>query len=91
MLGDFANQCVNGFNLLRKKLVVGDAAARVLRAFGAWLTGGCAVLVVHINQVNVAGHIELARTQFAHAHHPHLGSLTAGQHGCAVLCVQFSG
>ena len=39
------------------------------------LAGGLAVLVVHINQVDVARHIQLARTQLAHAHHPKSATL----------------
>ena len=67
VLGDVANQAEHRPDLARKVLVVGNLATAVFAACGF------AVLVVHIDQVNVAGHIELARAQLAHANHPHLG------------------
>ena len=50
--------------------MVGDAAAAALAA------GRVAVLVVHIDQVDVAGDIELAGAELAHADHPQLGALS---------------
>ena len=61
MLGDVTNQAVDGLDRTRKIFVVRDASA----AFGA--AGGVAIVLVDVDQVDVAGDIELARTELAHA------------------------
>ncbi len=68
MLCGVADQGVDGLDLLRKIFVVGDGAPAILAA------GGFAVMVVDVNQVDVAGDIEFARAQLAHANHPQLGT-----------------
>jgi len=46
------------------------------------------VLVVHINQINVAGDIELACAQFAHADDPQLGATTLLGDGSAIQRIE---
>ena len=66
VLGGIANQAVQCLDLVRKILVVGNAATPVGQAC-------CfAIMVIDINQVNVTGDIELAPAQFAHADDPQL-------------------
>ena len=73
VFGRLANQGVHGLDLRGKKFPIGDAAtARHIRVAAS---GGAAVLVVDVDQVDVAGHIEFASAQFAHAHHPQMGRL----------------
>ena len=69
VLGGLAHGVVDVFDRLAKVLVVADAVAAL------FVAGGFAVVVVDVDQVDVAGHVELARAQLAHAHHPHLGAL----------------
>ena len=56
---------------LREIFVVGDAAAPSCDA------GGLAIVVVHVDQVDVARHVEFARAELAHADDPQLGALAA--------------
>ena len=69
VFGDVANQVVDGLDLTGKILVVGNLAAAISA------TGGLAVLVVDINQVNIAGDIQFTRSELAHAYDPQLGTL----------------
>ena len=71
VFGDLANQRKDGLDLLREILVVGDSSAPVGQACGF------TIVVIDINQVNVAGDIELAPTQLAHADDPQLGAAVA--------------
>ena len=73
---------VDVFDQLAEKFVVGDAQATL------GIAGGLAVLVVDINQVNVARDVEFSRAQFAHAHDPALGHHIA-RHGRAVQLGEF--
>ena len=84
VFGGVADQRIKRFDLVRKVLMVGDLTPPVGAACRM------AVLVIHINQVNVAGDIELTRTELAHAHHPQRGAsgVAAGQQGGAVKRVQ---
>ena len=82
MLGALAHGLVNVFDQLAKKLVVGDAQATL------GVAGGLAVLVVDVNQVDVAGDIEFSSAEFAHAHDPALGRHIA-RHGRAVQRREF--
>ena len=86
MFSGLANQGVNRFDLLCKILVVRNAAAPRVDL----IRTACRlpVVVVNVNQIDVAGHIEFTRAQLAHAHHPHLGAFTAGGLRRAVLYVQ---
>jgi hypothetical protein len=70
------------FTALRKVFLVGHAAAAV------GVAGGFAVLVVDVDQVDVARHVELARAQLAHADHPQLGALAFGAERRAVHGVE---
>ena len=45
-------------------------------------------MVIDVDQVDVAGHIELARAQLAHADHPHLREFTAFGLRRAMLRIQ---
>ena len=68
VLGDVANQGVERAHRFGKVLLVGNATAPLRVA------GGVAVLVVNVNQVDVAGDIQLAGAEFAHADNPELGA-----------------
>ena len=86
VLGGLANQRVNQLDLGGKVLVVGDAAlARHQRLRAA---GSVAIVVVDVDQVDVAGDIELSPAQLAHAHHPQLGALAVRAQRRTVQCVQ---
>ena len=82
MLGGLANQGVHAFDGAAEVFLARDLVA----AFA--VACGFAVFVVDINQVDVAGHIQLSGTQLAHADDPHLGALAIGLGGHAVQGVQ---
>ncbi|MCY1525749.1 hypothetical protein D9M68_607410 [compost metagenome] len=69
VFGGFAHGVVDVLDRLAEVLVVADAVA----ALG--IAGGLAVVVVHVDQVDVARHVELARAELAHADHPELSPL----------------
>ena len=78
MFGGVTNQGIHALDgagevLLARHFVAAFAVAQRL-----------AVFVVDIYQIDVARHVQLARTQLAHAHDPHLGTLAIGFGGCAV-------
>jgi hypothetical protein len=79
VFGGVAHQRVDAFDGLGKVFVVGDAVAP-----GA-VACGLAVHVVDVDQVDVAGDVELARAKLAHADDPQLGALEhralCGHHG----------
>ena len=52
-------------------------------------SGSLAVFVVHIDQVDVAGDVQFARAQLAHADHPETGPIALCRHRRAVAAVQF--
>ena len=83
VFGGVANQAVHRLDLTRKVFVVGDFSAPVAGA-----PGGFAVVVIDVDQVDVAGDVQLACTELAHADHPHAGALAACALGRAVLGVQ---
>ena len=68
MLCGLANQGVDGFDLVCKVLMVRNPATPVgsSRRFS--------VVVVNVYEVNVTGNVQLARTEFSHAHNPELGT-----------------
>ncbi len=68
MLGRVTNQCEDGPHHLAKIFLVRDTTAAI------GVSHGFTVVVIQINQVNVAGHIELARPQLAHANNAQLGA-----------------
>ena len=82
VLGGVAHQGINGLDHLGKKLLVGNAAT----ALG--IAGGIAVLVIDVDQVNVAGHVEFARTQLAHADDAQLAQIPLHSAGATVLLLQ---
>ena len=49
---------------------------------------GVAVVLIDVDQVDVAGHVELARAQLAHAHDPQFGAAPVGRPRRAVQRVQ---
>ena len=82
VLGGVANQGVHALDgagevLLARHLVAAFAVAQAL-----------AVFVVHVNQVDVARHIQLLGTELAHADDPHLGALAVRFGGCAMQTIQ---
>ena len=82
VVGGVANQGVNQFDGFGKVVVVADASTTIGQA------GGLAVFVVHINQVDVARYIQLARAKFAHANDPQYRALAAGGGGHAVTGIE---
>ena len=82
VLGGVANQAVDGAHGAAKVLLVGQAAPPVC------IGSGLAVLVVHINQIDVTRHIELARAKLAHANDPQLRRLPVRADGRPMLCLQ---
>ena len=82
MLGGVANQAVDGAHGAAKVLLVGQAAPPVC------IGSGLAVLVVHINQIDVTRNIEFARAELAHANDPQLRRLPVRADGCPVLRLQ---
>jgi hypothetical protein len=72
MLGRLADERVNPLDRFGKVFVVADAMAPDRVA------GGFAVVVIDVDQVDVAGDVELASAEFAHANDPEFG---AAQHG----------
>ena len=84
MFGGVADQAVDDLHRMGKVLMVGNAAAPL------GVAGRFSVLCIHIDQVDVAGHIELARTELAHADHPQGHGLPVGRERCAVAAVQLA-
>jgi hypothetical protein len=83
VFGGVTHQRVNAFDGLREVVDVVDAVAPAVD------TGGLAVFVEHVDQVDVAGHVEFARTQLAHADNPQLGTFAAGCGRRAMAFVEF--
>ncbi len=83
VLGGVAHCGVDEPGHAGKVFGVGDASAPVGRA------AGLAVVLVYVDQVDVTGHVELARAQLAHADDPELHRLPFGAAGVAVAAVQF--
>ena len=82
VLGGVAHQAVDGLDGAGEVFVVGDAAPAALDACGV------AVVLIHIDQVDVARHVQLARAQLAHADDPQLHRLALRALGRAVAAVQ---
>jgi len=82
VLGGVADQAVDQLDGAGEVFLHRNLAAAVVAA------GGLAVLVVDVDQVDVARHVQLARAQLAHADHPQLGAFAALRHGRAVALVQ---
>jgi len=84
MLGGVAHQAVDGLDGARKVFVVGDAAPAIghARRFS--------VVFVHVDQVDVAGHVQLAGAELAHADDPELHRLALRPAGCTVALVEFA-
>ena len=64
VFGGVANQGVDGFDGFAKVFVVADLSATIGQPLGF------PFVLVDINEVNVAGDIQLASSQFAHANNP---------------------
>ena len=84
VFGGLANQGIHAFDGAGKVLLAADLVAPLAVA------RGLAVFFVDINQVNVAGHVQLARPELAHAHHPHFGPLAARFEGRAMQTIEVS-
>ena len=82
MFSGLANQSEKGFD--------GSAEIFLNRNFAdALCVASCfAIFVIHINKVDVARDIQLARAQLAHADHPKLCSFARCQHWRAVPLIQ---
>ncbi|MNS94994.1 hypothetical protein D3C72_1292320 [compost metagenome] len=83
MLGHVAHQRIDALHGPREVLLVRQLAAPV------GIAGRVAVHVVQVDEVDVAGHVELARAELAHADHPQLRALAFGAERRAVLGVEF--
>ena len=82
VFGGVTDQGVHAFDGAGEILLARDFVA----AFAVALR--LAVFVVHINQVDVARHVQLAGTELAHADDPHLGTLAIGFGGGTMQGVQ---
>ena len=69
MLGGVADQALDQLDGAGEVFVHRDLPAPVVAA------GGFAIVVVDVDQVDVARHVQLARAELAHADHPQLGAL----------------
>ena len=77
-----ADQGVDQLDRLAEVAMVVDLAAPIVTP------GGFAVFFVHINQVDVAGDVELARAQLAHAHDPKRAACAVGFERGAMQFIQ---
>ena len=82
MFGGVANLGVDELHGFGEIVVVADAPTSV------GLASGLAIFVVHIDHVDIAGHVQLACTQLAHAHNPQHRAFAVGGHRRAVQGVQ---
>ena len=82
VLGGLADEAVDVLDDLGEVLVVADAPSPAFHA------RRLAVLVIDVHQVDVAGHIEFARPELAHADDPEFRALPAFAQRRAVLGVQ---
>ena len=82
MLGGVAHQSKDGLDGSAEVFLYGDLA----QTFG--IASCLTILVIDIDEIDVARDIEFSRTQLAHAHHPKLGFLAVGQHGRAMPCIK---
>jgi len=82
VFGGLTHGVVDVFDGLAEILVVADAVAPLR------VPGGFAVLVVDVDQVDVARHVEFARTELAHADDPELSPLARLGERRAVQVVQ---
>ena len=83
MLGDFADQRINHLYGTAEVLMVGDAPAPIAGASGVAIAG------IHVDQVDVARYVELARAEFSHADNPQVHRPAFVRLRCAVADVQF--
>ena len=84
VLSRVAHQAVDDLHRMGEILMVGNAAAPL------GVAGRFAVLRIHIDQVDVAGHVELASAELAHTDHPQGHRLAIGRERCAMAAVQFA-
>ncbi len=88
VLGHAADQGLHGAHQFAKVFLGADHTARL--APGLRHTGRVAVAVKDVNQIDVAGHIELARAELAHAQNAQTGGRTFLVQRRAVLRCQFT-
>jgi hypothetical protein len=79
-----AHQRVDDLHRLGEVFLVFDAATAI------GFARGFAVVVVDVDEIDIAGHVELAPAELAHAHHPHLGPLAVRADGRAVAFVELA-
>ena len=78
MLSGLAYQGIKLLNHLVKVAVVAHPATTAFDALGL------PILIENIDQIDIAGHIQFTRPQFAHANDPHFCSCALGCHGRAM-------
>ena len=83
MLGGLAHQCVQRTHQFAEIFLVGDAAAP------QFVACSLALAFVDVNQVDVAGHIELARAKLAHGQHAQAAGRALEALRLAVAQLQF--
>ena len=81
VLGGLADQGIQLLDHFVKVAVVAHHATSVVDALRL------PVLIKHIDQVDVTGHIQFPRAQFAHAHHPQLVPCALSRHGRAMALI----
>ena len=81
MLGGVANHAVNRTHGLGEVLVVGDACAPLC------VTRSFAILIVNVDQIDIAGDIEFTRTKLAHTDNPEQRALAlrGSRHAVCVI------
>ena len=82
MLGGIAHQAVDGLDRAGKIFMDRDSVKPLCIACRF------AILVKDINQINVAGDVQLTGAQLAHANDPKLRALTRSCQGLAMPCIQ---
>ncbi len=84
VLGGFPHQGVDGLHGPPEVFLVGEAAAAAVHP------GGLALVLIDVDHVDVAGHVQFARTQLAHAddperHRPAIRALRRAMAGVQLL------
>ena len=88
VLSGFADQLVQALGRFGEIFLKADAVAARKRAGLARCACGLAVGLVQIDQVDIAGNIQFACAQLAHAHDPEIDAAAIGLEWCAVQGVK---
>ena len=89
---DTEHEAVVGGVADQREQPLGDEAEVLVeahRALAVGAAGGVAVVLVHVDEVDVGGHVELARTELAHADDPQLHRPAVGGERRAMAGVGF--